>query len=406
MHNALGWACAGMLAGSCLAAGGCSHPPAAQTVAADAAPVVGVVEVGREDLARTLKLAAEFKPYQDIAVNAKVSGYVEAIHVDVGDHVRQGQLLAVLEVPELQDQLRQAEAAVAQNQQGVQHAQFLLVQAQASHEASHLEYARLSSVIKTQPGLVAQQEVDDAQGKDQAAEAQVDAAQAALAGAREQLVAAQAERERVNTMFAYARITAPFAGVITNRYADTGAMIQAGTTQAMPVVRLAEEDVLRLGIPVPESSVPLIHLGMPAQVEVDSLHQTFSGKVARFADQVAFDTRTMYTEIDVDNPKGVLVPGMYAYATLDLDQRHQVLAVPVQAINRQASGATVMVVDARSRVATVPVQLGMETPNAVEVLGGLQAGERVVVSGGSLVHPGQTVQPEPAALPTAAGGNS
>ena len=381
----------------------CGQGGAPPTVAADAPPVVGVVTVGRKDLTRKLTLAAEFKPYQDVAINAKVTGYVRTMYVDVGDHVKNGELLAVLEVPELQDQLRQAKAAVLQTQQGVDRAQYMLKQAQATYQASHLEYTRLDGVTKTQPGLVAQQEVDDARGKDQAAEAQVDAAQAGLAGAKEQLAAAQAERERVQTMFAYARITAPFAGVITNRYADTGAMIQGGTAQAMPVVRLAEDDVLRLGIPVPESSVPLIHLGMPAQVQVTSLHQTFTGKVARFADMVAFDTRTMYTEIDVPNPQRLLVPGMYAYATLDLDQRHQVLAVPVQALNRQSSGTTVMVVNARHQLASVPVRLGLETPNSAEVLAGLRSGEQVVVSGASLLHPGQAVQPKTVALPTVTG---
>ncbi|MGH9483341.1 MAG: efflux RND transporter periplasmic adaptor subunit, partial [Terriglobales bacterium] len=238
---------------------------------------------------------------------------------------------------------------------------------------------------------------------DQAASAQVDAAQAALAGAKQELAANQAAQQRVQTMFAYARITAPFAGVITNRYADTGAMIQAGTTQAMPVVRLAEEDVLRLGIPVPESVVPMVHIGTPAQVQVAALGRTFAGRVARFARQIDFDTRTMYTEIDVPNPQRLLVPGMYAYATLGLQQRRNVLAIPVQAVNRQAGSASVLVVTAQRQLATVPVRLGLETPDAVEVLSGLHEGDLVVVSGASLLRSGQAVAPMLVTLPTAAG---
>ncbi|MGH9483403.1 MAG: efflux RND transporter periplasmic adaptor subunit, partial [Terriglobales bacterium] len=162
----------GLGLGLCAAMAGCGRA-GAPPVAAAAAPVVGVVQVGRRDLAQTLKLAAEFKPYQDIAVSAKVAGYLKTIYVDVGDHVQAGQLLAVLEVPELQDQLHQAQAAVEQSKEGVQRAQFLLQQAQATYEADHLGYTRLDGVMKTQPGLVAQQEVDDARGKDQAASAQV-----------------------------------------------------------------------------------------------------------------------------------------------------------------------------------------------------------------------------------------
>lgn len=402
MQQALRVGMGAALAGACLLLGGCGGGGAAPAaVAADAAPVVGVVQVTRQNLSRTLTLAAEFKPFQDIAVDAKVAGYVKTMYVDVGDRVRTGQLLAVLEVPELQDQIAQAEAAVAQNREDIQRAQDLLAQAQASAQDAHLEYSRLNGVMTTQPGLVAQQEVDDAHGKDLAAQAQVEAAQAAQAAARQQLAVSQAALKRLQTMFAYTRITAPFDGVITKRFADNGAMIQAGTTQSMPVVQLAEEGLLRLGIPVPESSVPLVHLGMPAEVQVPSLQRTFAGKVARFSDQVAFDTRTMYTEIDVPNPSGVLVPGMYAYATLTLDQRPSALAVPIEALTRGANATTVTVVDAQHRAVTRTVTLGLETPNAVEVLSGLQAGEDVVVSGASLLRPGQIVQPKLVTLPTA-----
>src|SRR6185437_3391893 len=355
----------------CLLLAGCGRG-GAPPVAAASAPVVGVVAVARRNLARTLQLAAEFKAYQDITVNAKVAGYVKQINVDVGDHVRAGQLLAVLEVPELEDQLREAAAAVTQDAQNIARAQDLEAQAQATQDATHLAYTRLNQVLQTQPGLVAQQEVDDAHSKDEAAAAQVEAARAALAGAQAQQSEAQANQRRLETMLAYSRITAPFDGVITQRFADTGAMIQAGTAQAMPVVRLAQEDVLRLGIPVPETEVPRIHLGTEAQVFVNALGQTFAGKVARFSDLVEFDTRTMYTEIDVPNPRGVLVPGMYAQATLTLDQRHGTLAVPVQALTRLANGgATVMLVNPRHELAVVPVSLGLETPDWVEVTHGL-----------------------------------
>ena len=400
MRKSISLARVGLIAGVSVAVAGCGRSGGAPPVAAAAAPTVGVVAVAREPLSRSLKLSAAFKPYQDIAVNAKVAGYVKTIYVDVGDKVKAGELIAQLEIPELQDQINQENAAVAQSQENITRDQDLLAQAQANYQASHLAYTRLDEVMKTQPGLVAQQEVDDAQGKDQGARAQVDAAKAALAGAQSELAAAQAGRQRVQTMYAYSRITAPFAGVITQRFADTGAMIQAGTTQAMPVVRLAQNDLLRLGIPVPETVVPQIHIGMPATVQVPALGRDFDGKVARFADQITLDTRTMYTEIDVPNPSGVLVPGMYAFVTLDLADRADALAVPVQALNRGTGQTTVLVVNARHQVETRTVTLGLETPSAVEVTSGLQPGDLVVVSGGSLLQPGETVTPKTVTLPT------
>lgn len=384
--------CVVILAASCSGGG-----TAGQTTDPPSRVVVGVAKVTRQDLSRTLSTAAEFRPYQDIEIDAKVAGYVKSIYVDIGDHVKTGQLLAVLEIPELQDQVTQAIATVSQSEQEIQHAQFELAQSKASYQATHLQYTRMAQVIKTQPNLIAQQEIDDALSKDQGAAASVDAARAALATANEQLAVAKANQDRVQAMYAYSRITAPFDGVITKRYADTGAMLQAGTasdTQAMPLVRLSQNDLLRLTIPVPESAVPLVHVGMPAQVEVPSLDKIYTGKVARFADSVDYATRTMRTEIDVPNPKLELVPGMYADASLVLERKAQVLAVPTQALDRQGTQATVLRVNAQQKVERVSVQLGLERPDRVEIVSGLQEGDLVVVSDRSQIREGERVRPK------------
>lgn len=359
--------------------------------------VVGVAKVTRQDLSRTLSIAAEFRPFQDIEIDAKVAGYVKSIYVDIGDHVKTGQLLAVLEIPELQDQVTQAIATVSESEQEIQHAQFELAQSKATYQSTHLQYTRMAQVMKTQPNLIAQQEIDDALSKDQAAGASVDAAKAALATANEQLAVAKANQDRVQALYSYSRITAPFTGVITQRYADTGAMLQAGTsshTQAMPLVQLSQNDLLRLTIPVPESAVPFVHVGMPAQVEVLALNKTYTGKVARFADNVDFATRTMRTEIDVSNPKLELIPGMYAQASLVLERRTQVLVVPTQALDRQGNQASVLVMNAQSQLQRVPVQLGLERPDRIEVVSGLREGDLVVVSDRSQLREGETVQPK------------
>ncbi len=368
---------------------------------------VGVAKIARGNLKRTLRLAAEFRPYQEIDVDAKEAGYVKNIYVDIGDRVKAGQLLAVLEIPELQDEVEQSAAAVKESQQNIQRAQYKINQAEASYQATHLDYTRLDQVAQTHPDLIAQQELDDAQSKDQAAEAQVDAAKAAFASAQQQLAVAKANQERVETLFSYARITAPFAGVITHRYADTGAMIQAGTSshiQAMPVVRLSQNYLLRLDIPVPESVVPQVHVGMAAQVQVPSLNKNYEGKVVRFANNVDDATRTMETEIDVPNPHLDLVPGMYAYALLVLESKKDVLTVPVQALDRENGQVTVDRVNEQGKIEKVSVQLGLETPDRVEVLSGVRLGDTVVVSARSQLRVGEQVQPKVVGL-LASGGD-
>lgn len=373
----------------------CSSRAVAHAAGTTEAPVVGVNRATRQELSRNLRLAAEFRPYQEVEIDAKVAGYVKSIYVDIGSRVKAGELLAVLEIPELQDQVNQAEGTVRQSEQEIQHAQFELKQAEAAHQAAHLQYTRLAQVSKSQPNLIAQQEIDDSLSKDQESEARVEAAKAALAAAKEQYGVAKASEDRVQAMYSYARITAPFSGVITKRYADTGAMLQAGTashTQAMPLVSLSQIDLLRLTIPVPESVVPQVRAGMPAQVEVPSLNRTYQGKVVRFADQVDFSTRTMQTEIDVPNPKSELVPGMYAYASLTLERKNNVLTVPVQALDRQEDHVTVMRVDKQGKIERVPVQLGLETPDRAEIVSGLNVGDAVVVSARSQLREGELVQ--------------
>jgi RND family efflux transporter MFP subunit len=380
-----------------LAMAACSRPGRAAERAS--APTVAVARVVRGDIAQSLTIAAEFKPFQEIEVHAKVAGYLKSISVDVGDRVAAGQLLAVLEIPELQAEIRQDAAAVKRAAEEINRAQADLERAQSAHEAAHLASTRLAGVIKARPNLVAQQDIDDALGRDRVAEAQVSTARAAVAAAREQLEVAKAGQGRTQTMFDYARITAPFAGVITQRYADTGAMIQAGTssqTQAMPIVRLSQNDRLRLVIPVPESAVSRVHAGAAVAVDVQTLHRTVTGKVARFADRLDTETRTMRVEVDVANPSLELVPGMYADATLVLDAVKSAIIAPVQAIDRGESGARVLLVSGAGEgtIREQTVSLGLEANDRVEVTHGLNAGDLVIIGSRAQLKPGMTVAPK------------
>src|SRR6476646_2354756 len=371
-----------------VATSSCARPDAksVERAAAADAPTVAAVKIGRGDIAQVLTIAAEFKPFQEIEVHAKVAGFLKSISVDVGDRVKAGQLLAVLEIPELQDEIKQDAAAVKRASEEINRAQADLERAQSAHEVAHLSSTRLAGVMKARPNLVAQQDIDEATGRDRVAEAQVSTAQAALAAAKEQFEVAKAAQGKTQTLFDYARITAPFAGVITHRYADTGAMIQAGTssqTQAMPIVRLSQNDKLRLVIPVPESAVSRIHVGHAVAVAVPSLHKTVTGKIARFSDRIDTDTRTMRVEVDVPSPKLDLVPGMYADATLVLDAANDAIVAPVQAIDRTESGARVLVVSgdgkSQGKVEERKIALGLEADDRIEVTRGLGAGDLVVV---------------------------
>ncbi|MGC1651295.1 MAG: efflux RND transporter periplasmic adaptor subunit, partial [Candidatus Sulfotelmatobacter sp.] len=272
---------------------------------------------------------------------------------------------------------------------------------QAQYKALHLQYTRLNGVFESQPGIVAQQEVDDAQGKDVAASAQVDAGQAGLEAAQSQLAVTKAKLVHDQNLFDYSRITAPFSGVVTERYANLGTLVQAGTgssTQAMPIVRLSQDDLFRLVIPVPESYVRYIHVGDHVDVRVPSLNRTFPGKVARFSVDVREDTRTMHTEVDVENPQRVLLPGLYADADLSLDRKDDVPTVPVQALNHERDKTTVFVVNRNDELDDRTVQLGLQTANDAEIVSGLNEGDQVVVSDRSGLKTGQKVHPQAVAV--------
>jgi len=362
----------------------------------DARPVA-VALVTRAPIVNKLTLSGAFKPYQEVDVHAKVAGYIKQIFVDVGDKTKAGQVLAILEVPELNAQVLGAKADIERSQGAIHRSQSEIQRADSIHSAYHLAYARLKQAADSRPGLVAEQELDDASAKDKESEAQVESAQAGLAESRSELAVAEADLSRLAALEAYSHITAPFAGVVTKRYADTGALIQAGTasnTQAMPVVQLAECSKLRLVVPVPESAVPDIHPGSVVEVRVPALNRTFQGKVARFADALDSQTRTMETEIDVENRNQALVDGMYAETNLVLSQKEGVLTVPVQAVQRNASGATVLLVDGSGHVQEQPVKLGQEADNRVEVVSGLSENEKVIIGSRGEFRPGEKVEPK------------
>jgi RND family efflux transporter MFP subunit len=282
--------------------------------------------------------------------------------------VKAGQLLATLEIPELQDDLSHARAAEQL--------------AKADYKDMHLAYTRLLAVNTAHPNLVAQQDVDAAEAKDLAAAANV--------------TAARADIDRYQAWVDYSQITAPFDGVVTMRYADPGAFIQAGTAgpAAKSLLQISDNYRLRLDFPVSVAYVQDIHEGDTVSVRVDSLGgKSFDGVITRFTDHVDEDTRTMMTEIEVNNQNLELVPGMYATVVLKAGRRPQALAVPTEAVVSDQT-PVVYVVTPKDQIEERAVTLGLETPDKYEVLSGLHEGDLVVIGNHSEFQAGQTVSPQ------------
>jgi RND family efflux transporter MFP subunit len=353
--------------------------------AASAVPAARVAAAQRGDISHVLTLAGQFQPYQVVDVHPKVSGYMKRINVDIGDIVHQGETLAVLEVPELKAQVEQTGFELKQSQEEIARAQHEISGAEAMHAALHAASERLRQAAASRPGLVAQQELDDAQSKDLSSQAQVDSAKSALGAAQQHAEAARADNERVQALENYTNVVAPIPGVVIWRYADTGALIQGGTnsnSQDLPIVRLSQSSLLRLRIPVPEDDVRYVHDGGVLQVRVDAIGRSFTGKIVRFTRDVNFETRTMETEVDVDNKDLSIAPGMYANTMLQLAAVKNVVTIPVEALvlNPQQQ-QTVYVLDDANHVHIRTVSVGLEGSKLAEIASGLSPGDRVILGG-------------------------
>jgi RND family efflux transporter MFP subunit len=360
-------------------------------------PTARAATAQRGDITHVLTLAGQFQPYQVVDVHPKVSGYMKKINVDIGDIVSQGETLAILEVPELKAQLEQSVFELKQSQEEIQRAQQEINRAKAMNFALHAESVRLQQAAATRPGLIAQQELDDAQAKDLDSQAQIDAAKANLAAALQKAEAARADNERYQALEDYTNVTAPIAGVVIWRYADTGALIQGGTNSndsALPIVRLSQSSLLRLRFPVPEDDVKFVHEGDTLQVRVDAIGRSFTGKIVRFTRDVSFETRTMETEVDVENRDLSIAPGMYANTALQLAHAANAVTIPVEALVLNASNQpTVYVLDNNNRVSIRRIQVGLQGSKLAQVISGINPGDRVLIGGQEKYQGGEAVNP-------------
>ncbi len=364
--------------------------------AAPGAPAAQVAVAQRGEIVQVLTLAGQFQPYQVVDIHPKVSGFVRHIYVDIGDRVHKGETLAILEVPELQAQLAGTVSEVARSQDEITRAQHEVQGAESTYAALHSDYMRLLQTSQAQPGLVAQQELDDAQAKDLSSQADVDAAKAALDAAEKGLQVSRADNRRVSAIENYTTVVAPLDGVIIWRYADTGALIQPGINsndQDLPIVRLAQSGIMRLRLPVPEAYVRYVHTGDPVKVRVDALGRSFDGTIVRFTRNLNFETRTMETEVDVANPTLAIDSGMYANALMRLDHAENVVTIPVGAVVIHGSQRQALVVDGTNHVRIRDIQLGIQGNQLVAVGSGLEPGDRVIIGGQGKYSEGEAVTP-------------
>lgn len=379
-----------------LVAQGCKS---ANTASTAPAPTVPVTTVSPANLENDLTLSAEFLPYQEVDVMAKVAGYIKTIRVDIGSQVAQGEVLATLDVPELQDDLSKAKAAVASASANISTELAAVQRMQASENIASLSLQRIRDVAKRDKGLVPQQEIDVAQAHQLEAVAQLASAKSALIVAEQNKAQAQSEYERAQAWLQYATIRAPFEGVITKRYANTGSMIQAGIssqTQAMPVVRLAENRILRLTIPIPVNAVPGIRDGQVVEINIKNTGRTIKGRITRYTNSIQTTTRTMNAEVDVQNTDGSIVPGMYAEVHVHLESHTAPLSVPTDAIEGLGTSVQQVYLVRHGIVHIAAVQIGMQTPSRIEILSGIQPGDQVIVGRHAGIFDGEQVTPKQA----------
>lgn len=342
-------------------------------------PLVKLARPGRKTLHRRLTLPGDLRAHQQVTVLARVEGYVGSVAVDLGDRVKAGDVLARIEVPELEQEAVRLRADAGLAQAGVR-------RAEADRDLKRLIQRRTAEVAARSPDLVSQESVDEAKG-------QLDVAEAELAVARARLAAASARTAEAEVRLSFAVVRAPFDGTITQRWADPGTLLRAG--EAGRIVALAAVRTLRLQVAVPESEAVWVVVGARATVRLAPLSGTpLEARVTRAGGALDPVSRTLKIECDVDNAEGRLRPGMYAEVSLDLDKHEEALVVPTEAIVMQGKKAFVYTVR-DGRAERLPVRMGIEDGREVEILEGIGPQQEIIVEGRALVADGESVRVAP-----------
>lgn len=373
-------------------------------------PTVTAARVRRASQNSDVVLPGTLSALTESSIYARAAGYVRKRYADIGDHVRQGQLMAELDAPELDEQVSQARAAVSQAQQQLSQTRAALVQAQSQRDLAKITAERYTNLLAK--GAVSRQDVDTQQSSYKTSDALVDAQQASIRAAEDSVKQSQANLERVVSLQDYKKIRAPFAGVVTARNVDVGALISASgagqgaspmspggpqTASGNEIFRVAQIGTIRILINVPQANAPGIHVGMPAELTVNEFaDRTFAGKVTRTANELDPNVRTLLVEVQVANPDGKLLPGMYAQIRFQSHRDTPPLLVPGDTLIAGNAGLQVATLadapDGAKKIHLQPVQIGRDFGTETEVLSGLAGNELLVVNPGDEVREGAMVK--------------
>ncbi len=414
---------------------------AAANVAEGALPLVNVEKVRRAPATSELMLPGNTTPVTEVYIYARASGYVRRRNVDIGDRVRAGQLLAEIEAPELDQQVEQARAAFAQAEKQRDQAKADLADARSKMDLASVTWDRYKALVDH--GAVSRQEGDQQLATLRSTTAAVSSFEARIGSAEQNVLASRANLERLAAMQDFEKVRAPFSGVITARNFDAGALISGSGGSQSPgtgsgamsgpstgvqggeLFRIAQVNVLRVLANVPESDAPGIRTGQSAVVQVQAFpRRQFAGRVTRTANAVDIGSRTMLTEIQVQNPDLILLPGMYVQVRLLNTRAEPPLMIPGACVMATAKGLRVAVLvdlqpqdfraaagarqgayppDAR-RIHLQEIQVGRDYGQNIEVSGGLQGWEYIVLNPGDEIEEGAIVKPMAASRSEGAGG--
>ncbi len=377
-----------------------------------------VVRPERRTINRDLRLPGTLAADEQVDLFAKISGYVSKIELDIGDRVQKGRELLTISVPEMKDELRQAQAVLAAKQARVRALRAKATQAQRMIETAHAQVQRQAAEHELdaanltrrralhEANAIPEEALDEARSASAVSEAQLQIARAQVAGAEAQKQAVDADVQvaqsdvmvataniaRIGTLMQYASIRAPFAGVITVRNVDHGTFVRSaadGTTA--PLLRIAKTDRIRIVVDVPESDARFVRVGTEAIIDVKALGTgPFNATVSRTAAALEPKTRTMRAEIDIDNGDNQLIPGMYAHVTLHVQAIVDAMVIPSKAIRVQGKQVVVFVA-ANGITRSIPIKLGYDDGIWAEVKSGLSGDEQVITATSSVVAPGVAV---------------
>jgi multidrug efflux pump subunit AcrA (membrane-fusion protein) len=354
----------------------------------EALPVVNVETVGRSSDRSSLVLPGNIQAITEAPILARATGYIRKRSVDIGDRVTAGQVLAEIEAPELQQQIKQAKAAIDQATSTIEQAQAALQQGRANANLAQVNAGRYKTLVSQ--GVVSRQDYDTYQAQYEAQQANVQALEKAVAAARSNAAAAEANLARLNELVGYQTVRAPFAGVITLRNVDSGALVNEGSTL---LFRIAQTDRLRTYVNVPQADADSVRVGQTAALTIpDFAGRKFTGVVSRTANALDPATRTLLMEIQVPNPSGVLMPGMYAQVDLAVPRKNPPLVIPGDTLVVRSDGPQVAVVDPNGAVHYARVQLGRDFGDRLEVLSGVEEGQQIAVNPGDAVREGARVK--------------